>query len=75
MTPPPSLAEISAKWGATASIPEAAAAFGVSKSHAYDLVARGEFPARVLKVGSRYRVVTASIIAVLSNNEDRSAAA
>lgn len=71
----PTLNEISTTWAATVSIPKAAAAFGVSDSHAYDLVARGEFPARVLKVGSRYRVVTASIIAVLSNEKQGSAAA
>ncbi|WP_436493191.1 helix-turn-helix transcriptional regulator [Actinokineospora sp. HUAS TT18] len=62
----PTLDEIRRTWPAAVGVPEAAAAFGLSRSHAYELIARGEFPARVLQVGSRYRVVTASILAILS---------
>lgn len=63
----PTLREIRETWPATVDISVAAAAFGLSRSYAYELVARGEFPARVLRVGSRYRVTTESIIRVLSD--------
>jgi predicted DNA-binding transcriptional regulator AlpA len=49
----------------------AAAAFGISRSHAYDLVARGEFPAKMIQLGNRYRVITASIIRALSDDPGR----
>ncbi|MFL6118882.1 helix-turn-helix transcriptional regulator [Actinophytocola sp.] len=45
----------------------AATAFGISRSHAYELITRGEFPAKVIRVGNRYRVITASIIRALSD--------
>ena len=64
----PTLSEIRETWPAAVGVPEAAAAFGLSRSHAYELIARGEFPARVLRVGSRYRVVTASIVTALSDD-------
>src|SRR6266568_860796 len=54
-------------WPATVDIAEAGAAFGLSRSYAYELVARGEFPAKVIRVGSRHRVITASIIHALSD--------
>jgi predicted DNA-binding transcriptional regulator AlpA len=63
----PTLPEIKRQWPPTVDVPAAARAFGVSRSHAYELVNRGEFPAKVIKVGSRYRVVTESIIRVLSD--------
>jgi predicted DNA-binding transcriptional regulator AlpA len=43
-------------------VPTAAAAFGISRSHAYELIIRDEFPAKVIRVGNRYRVITASVI-------------
>lgn len=63
----PTLTEIREQWPPTVDVPRAGVAFGLSRSLAYDLVARGEFPAKVLKVGSRYRVITESIIRVLSD--------
>ncbi len=63
---PPTLTEIQG-WPATVDVPTAGAVFGLSRSHSYDLVSRGEFPVRVIKVGRRYRVLTASIIGVLSS--------
>ena len=63
----PTLPEIKRQWPPTVDVPAAARAFGVSRSHAYELVNRGEFPAKVIKVGSRYRVVTESIIRALSD--------
>lgn len=52
-------------WPATVDPATAAAAFGISRSYAYELVRRGEFPAKVLKVGGKNRVVTASILRAL----------
>ena len=61
----PTLEEIKA-WPAAVSVTTAAQAFGISRSHAFDLARRGEFPAKVIRAGGRYLVVTASIISALS---------
>lgn len=45
--------------------PTAAHAVGVSKSHAYTLARRGEFPVQVLKLGGTYRVVTSELLTLL----------
>lgn len=70
----PTLTEIRS-WPATVSVRMAAAAFGISTSHAYELITRGEFPAKVLRLGTRRRVVvTESILNTLSEEgfiEDR----
>jgi predicted DNA-binding transcriptional regulator AlpA len=63
----PTLTEITTEWPATVDVAEAGAAFGLSRSYAYELVARGEFPAKAIRVGSRHRVITASIIRALSD--------
>lgn len=60
----PTLSEIKT-WPATVDLETAATAFGVSRSHAYVLARRGEFPATVLAVGGRLKVTTASILAAL----------
>lgn len=60
----PSLSEIKT-WPATVDLTAAAAAFGISRSHAYVLARRGEFPATILTVGGRMKVTTASIVAAL----------
>jgi hypothetical protein len=62
----PTLAEIQQSWPATVDLATAGAAFGLSRSYSYELASRGTFPAKVIKVGSRHRVITASIISVLS---------
>jgi excisionase family DNA binding protein len=46
----------------------AARALGLSRSTAYELARRGEFPCRVLHVGSCYRVPTAELLRVLGIN-------
>lgn len=66
----PTLDDVRA-WAATVHVARAATAFGISRSHAYDLIARGEFPAKVIQLGSTYRVLTASIVQVLSGEADR----
>ena len=58
------------QWPATVDVVMAAEVFGISRSHAYDLVACGAFPAKVIQVGKRYRVVTASIVHALSDNHN-----
>lgn len=62
----PTLAEIKAEWPPTVDVPTAGEAFGLSRSHSYELVARGEFPAKVEKFGGRYVAYTESIIRRLS---------
>lgn len=62
----PTLGEIE-RWPASVDIATASAAFGISRSYGYELVARGEFRAKVIKVGGRHRVVTSSIIRALSD--------
>lgn len=53
------------EWPATVSVDEAVRALGVSRSHGYHLAQTGEFPCKILKLGDRVRVVTASLIAAL----------
>nr|WSS65155.1 helix-turn-helix domain-containing protein [Streptomyces sp. NBC_01177] len=60
---------IRATWSGTASVEDAARAFGMSRSKGYDLVRRGEFPCRVLPIGRAARVVTASLLRVLESGE------
>jgi len=43
----------------------AAPALGLSRSTGYELARRGDFPCRVLHVGSSYRVPTAELLRVL----------
>jgi excisionase family DNA binding protein len=43
----------------------AARALGLGRSTAYELARRDEFPCRVLRVGSSYRIPTASLLRVL----------
>lgn len=59
------LAELAAA-PATVDVSTACSYLGISKSHGYALLARGEFPCRVLQLGSRFRVVTASLVSVLT---------
>lgn len=62
----PTLTEIR-RWPATVSVRMAAAAFGISTSHAYELITKGEFPAAIIRLGARRRVVvTESIVHALS---------
>lgn len=63
---PPTLDEVRA-WPATVDVAQACRPFGISRSFGYELAARDEFPARVIKVGGRMRVVTASIVAALAS--------
>jgi helix-turn-helix protein len=57
-------------WPATCDVPDAAGAVGVSRTTAYELVKTGDFPAKVIKVVGRYRVLTASLLAVLTGETE-----
>lgn len=46
-------------------ITTAARALGLGRSTAYELARRGEFPCRVLRIGSSYRVPTADLLRIL----------
>ncbi len=61
----PTLEEIRT-WPATVDPAMAGRAIGICRSNAYELVKRGEFPAKTIRVGGKTRVVTASIVAILS---------
>ncbi|GHE15537.1 hypothetical protein GCM10010339_90520 [Streptomyces alanosinicus] len=60
---------IRATWSGTASVEDAAQAFGLSRSKSYDLVRRGEFPCRVLPISRTTRVVTASRLPLLDSGQ------
>lgn len=49
----------------TVDVPTAARALGLGRSTAYELARRDEFPCRVLRVGSSYRVSTADLMRIL----------
>lgn len=46
-------------------------AWGVSRSQAYELARRGDFPCPVQRIGSRYRVVTEHLLASLGLTGER----
>ncbi|MBO2447154.1 helix-turn-helix domain-containing protein [Actinomadura barringtoniae] len=46
----------------------AARALGLSRTYAYDLAKRGEFPCRIIRIGTCYRVPTAALLALLEAN-------
>lgn len=64
----PTLAEIK-NWPAAVGVAQASSAYGFSRSHGFELARRGAFPARVIKAGQRYVVVTADIVQQLSADD------
>ncbi|MFF3656219.1 helix-turn-helix domain-containing protein [Streptomyces olivochromogenes] len=66
---PYSRSHIRDTWGGTGSVEDASRAFGFSRARGYDLVRRGEFPCRVLRIGRSTRVLTASLLRVLESGE------
>lgn len=60
----PTLEEIR-RWSVTVDVTAAASALGVSRSNLYEQIRLDAAPVRTVRVGSRVRVVTASIIALL----------
>ncbi|MEV6490802.1 hypothetical protein AB0M20_19610, partial [Actinoplanes sp. NPDC051633] len=51
--------------GAVTDLPTAGRTFGLGRSLAYELAKNDQFPAPVLRVGSRYRVPVAGILTAL----------
>lgn len=60
----PTLDEVRA-WPATVAPSQAATALGISKSHLNALIASGEAPVKVLRLGGRNRVITAALVRLL----------
>jgi hypothetical protein len=52
-------------WPASVDLVTAGRAFGLGRTKAHELARAGQFPVRVLRIGFRYRVVTADILAAL----------
>jgi predicted DNA-binding transcriptional regulator AlpA len=62
-------AHIRATWNGTGSVEDAARALGFSRAKGYELIRRGRFPCRVLRIGRSSRVVTASLLRVLESGQ------
>lgn len=52
-------------WPAAVDISDACMAIGISRAQGYVSAKRGDFPARVITVGRRYKVVTADLVRLL----------
>lgn len=55
---------------ATLSVPAAGAELGLGRGKSYELAKLGEFPVRVLKIGSRYRISRADLDRYLGITEE-----
>lgn len=66
-------ARVLAEAGPTVSIPEAAKVLGISRGLAYELAGRQEFPAKLLRLGARWRVSTADLRRVVGLADDPAA--
>jgi hypothetical protein len=64
----PTLDEIKS-WPATVSLTQAAAALGMSRAHVYGLAQRDELPCSTITVGRTKRVITASLVRLLSGEQ------
>lgn len=51
--------------GATTDIERAAAALGIGRTKAYELAKEGQFPAKTIRIGRRYRVSVPAILRLL----------
>ena len=51
--------------GPVTDVVTAGAILGLSRSVAYDLAARGQFPVAVIRAGSRYRIPVAALLTAL----------
>lgn len=58
--------------GVRTDVPTAGAVLGMSSRSAYELARRGEFPVPALKLGGRYVVPTAPLLALLGLDGDGS---
>lgn len=60
-------------WPATVAVSRAAQALGCSKSHLHERIKRGDSPVRTIPFGSRYVVITADLLRVLSGESQQAA--
>ncbi|MEU0651396.1 helix-turn-helix domain-containing protein [Streptomyces albogriseolus] len=60
---------IRATWDGTGSVEDASKALGFSRAKGYDLIRSGQFPCRVLRIGRKTRVITASLLRVLESGD------
>lgn len=60
----PTIDEIKA-WPATVDLVTAARPLGIGRTKAHEMARRGTFPVRLLRLGNRYRVSTAVLLAFL----------
>ncbi len=51
----------------TIDLPTAAKALGIGRTTAYQLARHGQFPCRVIRIGSLYRVSTTDLIRLLTD--------
>lgn len=65
----PTLLEVRS-WPATVDLPAACVPLGISKTVGYELARQGRFPVKIVKVGRRYRVITASLVRFLAGESD-----
>lgn len=64
--------EILRSAGPTVSTEESFKALGISRTLGYELIRRGEFPVRILRLGNRNRIPTAELRALLGMSEQGS---
>jgi excisionase family DNA binding protein len=53
----------------TTTIETAARALGLGRTRAYQLAREGNFPCKVIRIGTSYRVVTADLQRLMSSSE------
>jgi hypothetical protein len=73
-SPQLTLAEIEATWPPAVSVKTATTAFPFCLATSYALIKRGEFPAKTIKAGGRWLVITDSILASLRADAQSEAA-
>lgn len=56
-------------WPATVDVSQGARALGVSRAWLYQLIAQGDAPCKVLKIGNRARVLTSSLVRLLETGQ------
>ncbi len=70
----PTLAQIR-RWPASVNVEDAARALGISRASLYTAIAEDRSPVEVIVVGRRKKVLTHSLIAVLTGTEQRAESA
>lgn len=66
----PTLAEVR-EWPATCDVVSAGTALGLGRNGTYEAIRAGAFPVRVIKIGRRFRVVTAELLSLLEGEQNK----